>query len=414
MKEAYDAGKLEVFDADGVKVPLTAEVLSQIGPEDIAMVAEDGTIHVIVTPEVGSPEGLAATQEKMDAGGGGVLTRSTGEDAAGISAAAMHARELREEMDALRRSPVPFDEYGRSANDYADAVMEADSAVMTMLGALNVQDLQSMGEYAANLMAALSSGELDPQTAQEYAAQLQQILDVVGAADQYLGTGNDVSAGIAEGMKAYGWSGDAVTVAEALKGAVDAALGVASPATTIMPTGMFVSAGVGEGMRQYSFAGDAAIVAAGIASAFGGLGAQGRSIGAQFGQGLSDGLSARLPGIISRARAAANQIANAFRSAWQIHSPSRVAEGLTRMFGAGLEKGMSDWPKVDERVLSDEVLGARRGLGNVVNNSTDARDFSVSAPVRVESLVVREEADVEKISRELARQIRSGQRGRGV
>ena len=168
-------------------------------------------------------------------------------------------------------------------------------------------------------------------------AQLQEILDLVSAAGQYLGVGNDVSSAIAQGMQEYGWEGDASTLATSLQTAIagvmpqvgnDASAGVGqgaaaydfsgdtataagnlegayrgslqsqSPAQRMVPLGNDVSAGVGQGMTQYSFAGDSATAASNLMGALSGAlaaqastaAASARSIGTAITSGIASGI----------------------------------------------------------------------------------------------------------------------------
>ena len=368
LTEAMDAGLLAVYGADGKQIPVTPEVLRQIDVNDVAAVDTDGTLHVIVTPEVGSVEGVQSAGQKMN--------------------------------------ETPLD--GTILSFMASSTQD------------NVDTIRNMADSAADLRAQIdalnASGELDADTAQQYAQQLQALLDVVGAADQYLGTGNMVSAGIAQGMNAYGWDGDAATLADSIQAAVDGALGVASPATTMVPTGGFVAAGIGQGMQQYSFAADAQAVSQGIVGAFDTLPAQGLQIGRNFGAGLQRGLQSRMSATLALARSYAAQITAAFRSAWQIHSPSRVAEGLTEMFGRGLEKGMEDWPNVSEAMLRQNVgrvHGQMQRGAESVDNRQQTYNQQRTTNINVDRMEVRDQQNVRDLALELNALDRRYQRGRG-
>lgn len=51
-------------------------------------------------------------------------------------------------------------------------------------------------------------------------SETNALLTVLRTADEYLGVGNDISAGIAGGMTTYGWTGDATTVATSIETAL--------------------------------------------------------------------------------------------------------------------------------------------------------------------------------------------------
>ena len=421
LKSAYDQGMLAIYGADGAKLPVTPEVVKQITANDVAMVGEDGTLHVIITPDVGSQEGLEQSEAGMHTTGlTGTALEPLSRDAQGAIDNITQLAQVYDDLMASMQKAKDnggMDEFGVSANEYADQAAAEFGALQQSVDGLAQSEpqLTAIGERIANLMGALESGEGTPEQLEGYRQELTELLSFVDeiSGDDYGDTGEMICAGIAQGMAGYAFSGDAATVGEAIKSAINSALGVASPATTMVPTGGFVAAGIGQGMRQYAFGGDAAAVSTSIVGAFRALPAKGQVIGNQFGAGLAAGLRARIPGIIAQAQAAANQIAAAFRAAWQIHSPSRVAEGLTEMFGAGLEKGMEHWPTISERVLENDVAAARRGLGSIINNNTDARDMSVSAPIQVEHLEVRDDRDINSLAGELYSRIRRDQRMTG-
>lgn len=414
LSSAFEEGMVVAYGPDGLKVDVTPEVIASLTGNDLIALDEDGTYHVIITPEVGSPEGINAAQQSMN--------RQT--DMGSPLATAMFSFSSQQAVDNINDALAAVATWQQKIAELEAEGEGTDQAVNIMGGALgnltssleglSAEDLTNIGGAIANLMAAINSGTLDETTAAEYAAQLQELLNIVAAADQYLGTGNEVSAGIAEGMNQYGWAGDATTLASAIQTAINNALGVASPATTMIPTGSFVAAGIGEGMKQYSFASVAAQVANGILSPFGTLPSEGRAIGANFGQGLYSGLKSKMSSSLALARSYASQITTVFRKAWDEHSPSRVAENLTEMFGAGLEKGMQDWPVISERMLDADLLSVRRGANQVINNETDNRNFSSSATVKVERLEVRDQQDIRALAIEIAGLARQQQRGRGM
>lgn len=412
LQKAMNAGMLAVYGPDGLPIAVTPEVLNQITATDVAMLGEDGTIHVVITPEMGTPEAVEQSTTQIE------TAPMAGTPLSFISQSTMD--EVRQ-ISALNESIERYKQLAREAaeaGDVSGSAMfdeEANNLVsqqVELYRDLSETDLSAIGGQIANLMAALSSGEGSPEQVAEWQAQLQQLLEFVQGIDpsQYTSTGTNVVGGIAQGMTAYGWDGDGSTVASAIQAALNGALQINSPSKLMNPTGSGVAEGIAQGMKGYSFAADASAIASGIVGAFGGLAGQGEGIGSNFGASLHRGLSARLPGIVAQAKTAANEIAAAFRTAWQIHSPSRVAEGLTEMFGRGLEKGMRDWPTVSERVLENDVANLRRGMGAVVNQNTDSRDMSVANEIRVEKMEVKDQSDIYGVSRDLYQLIRRDQR----
>jgi len=290
------------------------------------------------------------------------------------------------------------------------------SELTQQLQGLSEVDLQSMADQAANLMAALSSGELDPAVAEQYRAQLESILTVVGAAEQYLGTGNNVSAGIAAGMQQYGWGGDAATLAESIRTAINGSLGVNSPATSMYPTGHDTAAGIAEGMKTFSYAATAATICSSIVAGFSSLPSKGYSIGSNFGAGLQNGLRSKMASSLSLARSYASKITAAFQSAWKIHSPSVVAEDLTWNFGRGLEKGMKDWPTVSERLLNQDIDLVHGTLERTAANIDKSRTYNQHTTVNVnaETLGAKELQNARELAREINRLNRRSSIGYGL
>lgn len=411
LKTALNTGMLKVYDGNGVEIPVTGAVLKKITAQDVAAVDADGTIHVILTPEVGSAEAVEQTGTQIE------TTPLTGTILEPLSSSV--ADKVKQVNDLSKA----VEEYGRLSKEaaesgdilmgrsYSDMGAETLKVLNTEVQSLSDQDLEALGGHIASLMAALEGGEGTPEQIAQWQEELTNLLSFVETIgpDRFTSTGTNVAAGIAQGMNAYGWDGDAGTMAEAIRAAINASLGVASPATTMIPTGQYVAAGIGQGMLQYAFP-ETGAVQAKIIGAFAGFPSRGQTIGNAFGAGLARGLQARLPGIVAAARAAANQIAEAFRRAWQVHSPSKVAQNLTEMFGAGLERGMRDWPTVSERVLDNDIANVRRGMGAYVSNRTDSRDMSVSNAIQVAELNVRSEKDIYDVSRELYQLTRRDQR----
>ena len=421
LQTALDNGMLELYGADGKKIEITPEVLEQIDDDDLVMNCEDGKVRVVIVPEVGTSEAVDLSTANMESNAleGTVVSfmgESTQDSVNKINNMTQALAEQQAQIDALNASGEVYTETGVSMNELQTNQDASVVALTQSLQSLSGEDLTNIGTQIATIMAALSSGTLDAETTAQYTEQLQQLLGVIGAADQYLGTGNMVSAGIAEGMNQYGWEGDASTLAGSIQGAINGALGVASPATSMVPTGQYVSAGIAQGMSQYGFASVAGTIASNLTSAFSSLEDDGDGIGKNFGKGLQSGLESEMKKLVSKAKTYAKQISQTIKDAWQIHSPSKVAEGLTTMFGRGLEEGMNDWPTVSEALLNSDirrVYGAYAAAGASVDNSTATYNQQRSLAVTVDGMTVRSDQDVQQIARELNALDRRYLRGRG-
>lgn len=421
LQTALTSGLLAVYGPDGAPLPVTPEVLQKITVNDIAAVEDDGTIHVLITPKVGTIEGIEAATASMnstplDDTPLSFLGSSAQEDVDRINSIAAAAADLQAQISALKASGSIWTEEGLGLDELQNMEIGTVSELTQQLQGLSEVDLQSMADQAANLMAALSSGELDPAVAEQYRAQLESILTVVGAAEQYLGTGNNVSAGIAAGMQQYGWGGDAATLAESIRTAINGSLGVNSPATSMYPTGHDTAAGIAEGMKTFSYAATAATICSSIVAGFSGLPSKGYSIGSNFGAGLQNGLRSKMASSLALARSYASKITAAFQSAWKIHSPSVVAEDLTWNFGRGLEKGMKDWPTVSERLLNQDINLVHGTLERTAANIDKSRTYNQNSTVNVnvENLDAKDKQDVNELARTLASYSRRKALGYGM
>lgn len=330
LQTAYDQGILSVWK-DGVKLDITPEIVKQIGITDVwaGTVDKDGkTVHVdvVMTPKLGTPESVEQSQGQMDKKPQNFLPdwlkSSTSDKVTSIASLAQGVEDLAEAGDTL-------------------SAQQGKSVLLEQLNELNPTDLQNIGAYIANAMAALSSGTLTPEDAAEVQAQLDALLAVVRAADQYLGVGNDISAGIASGMTTYGWTGDATTIASSIEAALRAAADSHSPAQKYVPLGSDISAGVGQGMKGYSFAADALATSGNLKSgldiAFASLKSDGQTYGQRLGDGIKKGLEDRRHDVVAKAKQIADEVKRTIRQAWDINSPSKEGQWLSGMLMKGLE-----------------------------------------------------------------------------
>ena len=300
---------------------------------------------------------------------------------------------------------------GEAAHDFSGdagtAIANDESALRD--AAASHSPAQRFVPLGDDIGAGVGQGMAQHDFSADAAAMIAAIEAALGA-DQFATMGQTVAGGLAQGMAAADVSGPAAAVGASVVGAMGAAL----PASALSPTGQAAASGLAQGMAGFSFAGTCNTMSSAIRAGFSGLPAQGRSIGQAFGAGLSAGLSSRLPGIVSQAQSAANQIAAAFRAAWQIHSPSKVAENLTTMFGMGLERGMDKWPTVSERMLKNDLAlayGYAGSAGEAAGATTNNNNNSVN--LNVDRLEVSDKQDARTLAYEIANLTRRSQRGYG-
>ena len=413
LETALDAGLLTVT-SNGVPVTVTPEVLRQITAQDVALIGEDGTIHVIVTPDVGTPEGVeqadAAMNQNPNAGTIlAPLSSSTQEKVDQIKALSASIEDYRKSAEAAKK----MGDFDESAIFSSEAVNESQLLAKAVEG-LSDADLENIGGQIANLMAALEGGEGTPEQLEQYRQQLGDLLALVGTIDPgaFNVTGSGVMEGIAQGMAAYGWSGDAGTVSSAIQSAINAALQINSPSKVMNPTGEGVAEGIGQGMGQYDFSSDAGGVAGSIISAFGDKASDAADIGKQFSAGLAGGIISGRSRVIEAAKSVAQAAAKAAKDALDINSPSKVTEGFGEMFDLGFVRGIeNELPRISRAVEAALYPAPPRQIpSTVVNQSTDNRDMSVSAPIQVAHMEVRDDSDIDSISTQLAAMVRLDQK----
>lgn len=281
IRTQYEQGKVKVYDNNGMALEVTPEVLEQITANDVVMLDEDGTMHIIITPEVGSKEGLEqSTEQYEDKTGKGtvigeVLFNSTSDNVNRIIEQANVIKEYREQLDALNEKidethdkTLVDAETGLGVEQLEELIGSSQSVLSEYIDFLSEDDLMKMGGLAANLIAAITSGDYSDEEVEEFKAQLQSIFGVIEEAEKlYDDEGNFVSEGVAKGMADYNdWNGTASEMITKMLDAFNAVFGIASPAKAMNPTGGYIAAGVGEGMSSYDFTTDAASMALSVVS----------------------------------------------------------------------------------------------------------------------------------------------------
>ena len=237
-----------------------------------------------------------------------------------------------------------------------------------------------------------------------------------------IGIGQNITAGIAEGMTEAGFDTDAETVAANLETALNSALGIQSPLTRMKPVGENVSAGVGVGMTGYDYTPEAAAMSASLESAVNGslTAATLRAAGVNAMLGLRNGILAGRSGVISAMRSAARAAVNAAKSELQIHSPSRVFEnevGVMAMRGLG--KGVLKESREQAKIIRNAAryLTGEAQTGSIITTSNDNRrtyNQNVTSTIQVQQMVVRDEQDIRSLAVEIATLTRRQQRGKGL
>lgn len=284
------------FYYNGKPIPVELVPANMLTADTIVAYDEDGTLHVLITPEIGSKEGLESSEEGMNTTPlDGTIFRFMASSASETLDTVVGLVEYLDEMNGkiaeMEDNGEIWDEAGNSLSDFQTQARLTGNEINTLVKGMSDADLTAIGTRIENLMAALNSGEGTPEEIEAWETELANLQTLVGLIDpnDFADSGTNVCAGIGMGMQNYDFSTDAASTQEALLADINSALGVASPATTMLPTGENVAAGIGQGMSQYDFSADAQAVLTAIETAF--TAADFSATGAAIATGIAGGLS---------------------------------------------------------------------------------------------------------------------------
>ena len=450
------------FWQDGQEIPVQAVPTEMLTADKVAVLDEDGTLHVLIAPDVtGAQEAIAnlrAEVAEVDQFGVTALGKATGllpETSLDLIESALS--RLQSYQETLDYSA--WDKFWASVFGASTDKGKLDTSMKLDFPAERVAELST---YVAEIVAAIQQGQ---QVKQEDLDNLQAILTFLQELDT-AEVGTHILEGVGEGMTAAGWDSDAETVAANLEAALNLALGIHSPSERVKPVGQNVSAGVGAGMTEYDFATDAATLAASLCAAVGlalpqnalatygtaamtglalamtgySMSATGASVGANVRSAvnaslngstlrsagvnamseLAAGINAGRSDVISAMRSAVRAAVNAAKSELKIKSPSQVFEdevGVMTMRGWG--RGVLKESKAQAKIIRNAAryLTGEAQAGSIQTTSNDNRrtyNSSVSSTIQVQQLVVRDEQDIRALAEEIAALTRRQQRGKGM
>ncbi|MEA5068496.1 MAG: phage tail tape measure protein [Christensenellaceae bacterium] len=442
------------FYQNGQEIPVGVVPKEKLTADTLFVLAADGTMHVLITPVVeGTAESMQAANDllKSTEHQGSLGAKLFGDDTlADIQRLNEYLTGINNEMNSWLNFGGWMDGWDRSA---------AAGTISNYLDATEIGNIQAVVNEAIK---ALNNGET---LSEEMIANLQSISNLVNLMDS-IGVGENILAGIAEGMTQAGTDTSAETVAANLEAALNAALGIQSPSTRMKPVGENVAAGVGEGMAGYDLSSDAATLANGVAAAVGAaltgdaLSAVGtaaasglasamssysmaatgstvsanvkgavsgslnlttlRAVGVNAMAGLTAGINAGRLGVIAAMRAAARAAVNAAKAELRIASPSGVfRDEVGRMAMKGLGQGAILESKAQAKVirnaarfLSGEAQAGFGGSASFDNRKTYNQNST--STINVEKLYVRDEQDIRSLAIEIASLTKRQQRGRGL
>ena len=245
---------------DGQEIPVTAVTSDMLRPDDVAILDKDGTMHVLITTEVtGAPEAIAEMRQQV------AEVDQLGMTKLGTALTGIMPTSLMGFISAAeRRIETAKNDLGKWYN----FIYGGDEGILkTLDNSMQIdfdpENVAQLSTYVAEVVKAIQNGEA---VSQEDIDNLTKILQFVEDLDS-VGVGENVTAGIAEGMTEAGWDTSAETLATNLETAINSAFIINSPSERMKPAGEYVAAGIGAGMGEYDFSADASALAASLESA---------------------------------------------------------------------------------------------------------------------------------------------------
>lgn len=454
---ALSTGAVKYYNEKGLEIPASAVPTEMLTPDKLVLLDEDGTLHVLITPE---PKGTKeAVEEAAEAVNEAYVTTSVFGNVSKHDAGRLNGILGGSTMDWIKSFAAEARALGK--------IKGTGLTLWGLLDGLNIDGLNKrMGEqfngdtlaglqtYVAEVVAAVQNGEA---ISEEDLANLKAILDFVnslqtvgaganviaglqitlgttdlsatltqaydGAVKNAAGIGEQVGAGIGEGQKDYDFSTDAETTIANDEAALNDAAVIHSPSQRMKPIGGFISAGVGAGMTEYDFSGDAAATVANLESALNAAFTANstRSVGLNAMFGMAAGVRAGQSAVIAAMRSAAQNAVTAAKNALQIHSPSRVfRDEVGAMTMKGFGQGVLQETKEQAQIIrnASRYLSTEAGSSAVAatndNRKTYNTDNSTSFSFAGATFQIRSEQDVRDLAVEIATLTRRNQRGRGL
>lgn len=343
LQQALEAGKLRLYDKDGIEIPVTAEAMNSLSANDLVMgVDEDGNYHITIVPEIGSKAALDTAMSQafsdnviLPEGWNLVLNASSFIDEANDAKASL------EELRELAEQGIFVNDQGLSQTDFLglDSANFENARIELESLANSEERLEGVATAIASIIANMENGTLSAEDGQKMLAPLLNVLDVIDTG-QFGEVGTRVAEGIASGLNEYGWDADASTLATDVDTAIRNAMQVHSPSLMMYPIGFDLSAGIGEGMQLFSFADAASVVSAAIKSSVAIFEDSLKSSGYNFSAGLASGIRSGQSAVIRAATQVASAAIRAANNKLEISSPSRVMMESGEYAGEGLAIGM--------------------------------------------------------------------------
>lgn len=429
LTAALSTGAVKYYNETGLEIPASAVPTELLTSDKLVLLGEDGTLHVLVTPEI-TGTGVSVREAAQALEEAYVTTSVFGNTSKHNGGPLLNKILGGSTMDWIK-----------SFTAEAQALNRLKGSGWTLWGlldGLNIDGLNKrMGEqfngdtlaglqtYVAEIVAAVQNGEA---ISEDDLANLKAILDFtssldeIGAGQQFIGglksilgtgdvvatltkayqdalgrvpdivfggsginaagrggggrsfgeaSGDQIAAGVGAGMAEHDFSDDAETTISNVETDLNEAADINSPSKRMNPTGEFIAAGIGVGMAQYDFSGDAAATVANLESALNAAFTANstRSVGLNAMFGMAAGVRAGQSAVIAAMRSAAQNAVAAAKSVLQIHSPSRVFRDEV---GAMTMKGFGQGVLQETKEQAQIIRNASRYLTTEAGSSAVA------------------------------------------
>lgn len=426
---AFSKGAVKFYSETGLEIPASAVPTELLTPDKLVLLGEDGTLHVLVTPEI-TGTGVSVREAAQALEEAYVTTSAFGNTSKHNGGPLLNKLLGGSTMDWIKSFTAEAQALNRLKGSgwtlwgLLDG-LHIDGLNKRMGEQFNGDTLAGLQTYVAEIVAAVQNGEA---ISEEDLANLKAILDFtssldeIGAGQQFIGgfkailgtddvvatmtkayqdalgrvpdivfggsginaagrggggssfgeaSGDQIAAGVGAGMAEHDFSDDAETTITNVETDLNEAADINSPSKRMNPTGEFISAGIGVGMAQYDFSGDAAATVANLESAISAafMTSSLRSVGLNAMFGMAAGVRAGQAAVISAMRSAAQNAVAAAKSALQIHSPSRVFRDEV---GAMTMKGFGQGVLQETKEQAQIIRNASRYLTTEAGSSAVA------------------------------------------
>lgn len=450
--QEYQASATEMFDVLSDKQTISVEEMTANLAENQRVIGEWAT-NIATLSERGINEGLL--NKLRDAGPEGA-----GHVAALVGASDEQLQRLNEVFSnggttATTALNTAFDTGSQGVNESVSNMMTGAEA--TLKEKLAVADFGSIGksvtdDVAGNITTGSEGVKLaSGQMAEGISNSFKEKLPDFKSLGEYIpqGAASGISNGSQEATNASGKLADDISTK------FTSALKIQSPSKVFEEHGKFLTEGLANGLKNgtnivntalnvlingintgmMSMLNSTKSVAMQIPSAFASLPNQMSTIGMQIMYGLASGINSGAGSALRAAEGVASQIKSTMKNALDIHSPSRwMRDEIGRYIPQGIAKGIEvDSSKAYDAMdsmthklmipkltpeatlnIGARVAGNSSSYNNTSNSNSKTINNTFSGMMEGATFVVREEADINKIARQLQQVVSHAQTKQGM